>query len=207
MAKSAVNKYQWPDGSWHSITWTQHQFDLAGPQSTAINAAGPAQPAGAVQKGIATAAPQSTEAPSAQPVDPNLAIDTLTANRNIAVGNATTAQNEGNLTFDYGYNADGTANSANPFSRAMLLEDTYNNSRRGTSNSLAAQGQGFSGALANAQGINDTTYAQNEAANRTAFQRAYQAQQQGQLSTYANNSLGASTDDFNSLLGNFSGGS
>lgn len=83
---------------------------------------------------------------------------------------------------DYGYtgsdtNGDGIPDSGftldpnNPFSRAALLQKTYEQNQRGTTNSMAAQGQLYSGALQDAQ--NENTF-QNQAgvdSNQKSFNR------------------------------------
>lgn len=76
-------------------------------------------------------------------------------------------QSETRLGLDYGIdfqrNADGSLGSynisptvdvSNPFSQAALLKRSYDQSVRGTTNSYAAQGQLYSGALENAQSEN-----------------------------------------------------
>lgn len=83
---------------------------------------------------------------------------------------------------DYGYtgsdtNGDGIPDSGfnvdpnNPFSRAALLQKRYTESKQGTTNSMAAQGQLYSGALQSAQ---DENSFQNQAGvdeNQKAFNR------------------------------------
>lgn len=83
---------------------------------------------------------------------------------------------------DYGYtgqdtNGDGIPDSGfnvdpnNPFSRAALLQKRYTEAKQGTTNSMAAQGQLYSGALQTAQ---DENSFQNQAGideNQKAFNR------------------------------------
>lgn len=134
-----------------------------------------------------------------QPQDPGFENQKLQAGRNVALSNSESAYQTGNLGFDAGYNPDGTVNTANPYSRAALLQLGYENQQRGTNNSMFAAGQGYSGARLNAQAGNDRNYAMNEAANRLAYQRGLHGIQTGQLNTYANNSLGVGQGDFNAL--------
>jgi hypothetical protein len=145
---------------------------------------------------------QTTPPPVAQPqpVDPNFENAKQTASRNIAIAGGESTYQQGNLNFDYGYNADGSINTANPYSRAAMLQLGYENQQRGTTNSLASQGQLYSGALVNQRGIDSSDYARNEAGNRVAYQRGLHAIQAGKLGTYASNSLGVSDADFGSLL-------
>lgn len=144
--------------------------------------------------------PGSYTAPSPQPVDPAFESQRLTAGRNIALGNAEGAYQQGNTNFDYGYNPDGSINASNPYSRAALLQLGYENQQRGTTNSMAARGQLYSGAIENQRGIDSRGYAVNESNNRLAYQRATHGIQANRLGTMANNSLGVGDADFNSLL-------
>lgn len=152
---------------------------------------GPAPGAGLVGQGS-----QSTP----RPPDPGLENAQLVANRGVAISRGNAAYDTGNLGFDYGYNPDGSINTANPYSRAALYQKQYEESKLGTTNSLAAQGQLYSGAMANAQGRNDSAYGQNEAGNRLAFQRGLHGIQTGQLGALANAGMGVSNSDFDALL-------
>lgn len=71
---------------------------------------------------------------------------------------------------DYGYNASydqagGVSglsfDPSNPFSRAALLQKSYQQNKSGTLNSMAARGQLYAGALQQAQDVNDTNYQQS----------------------------------------------
>lgn len=138
--------------------------------------------------------------PTPPPVDPNVLNQQLIGNRNVAIGKGQAAYDTGNLGFDLGYNPDGTINTANPYSRAALFQLGYERQKLGTTNSLAAQGQLYSGAMSNAQGLNDSNYAQATAANRLQYQRGLHSIQTGQLGTVANAGTGVSDADFNALL-------
>jgi hypothetical protein len=74
------------------------------------------------------------------PYDPSVDQAAIIGGRNVAITNGNAAYDTGNLSFDYGYNPDGTVNTANPYSRAALYQLAYTNSKRGTLNSMAAQG-------------------------------------------------------------------
>jgi hypothetical protein len=137
---------------------------------------------------------------SPQPVDPALEEQRLIANRNVALGKGEAAYQQGNLGFDYGYNPNGTINTANPYSRAAMLQLGYEHQQAGTTNSYAAQGQLYSGAIQNALGEGSRQYGANEAANRLAYQRATHGIQAGQLNTVANAGSGVSDADFQALL-------
>lgn len=172
--------------------WKSGAFLGALQGSAAVQQPGP-------PKGLPAApAPMTPAAP--QPPDPQLEQAKLSAGRNIALGNSEAAYQTGNNNFDYGYNADGSSNAANPYSRAAMLEESYAASKRGTTNSLASQGQLYSGAMGSAQGRNDKNYARGEADNRLAWQRAQHGIQSGQLANYASNAIGVGDADFNALL-------
>lgn len=198
--------YAWPDGSkGHSIPWAtelQHRAAKTAPSGGGFSSL-PAQltPAQTAFLNANAPAKGNTGGPAvtAQPFDPALAQQQLIGNRNVALSKGESAYQLGDLGFEYGYNPDGSVNTANPYSRAALYQLAYTNSKRGTSNSMAAQGQ-FGGALRHQQGLNDSAYAQREAGNRLAFQRAVHSVQTGQLSTLANAGTGVSDADWQGLL-------
>lgn len=206
-AKSAQNPYQWPDGSWHSIPAAQHQADQASapvngwnPQWLLANA-----PTGTVIPGAGTATGPPATGTTPQPYDPSTDEAAITGGRNIALGNADAAYQQDNLNFDYGYRVDPTtgqlvADASNPYSRAAMYQLAHDNSARGNTNSFAAQGQLYSGALTNAQSLNDQALTRNDAANKLAYQRATHGVQTGQLTTAANAGTAVSGTDFNALL-------
>lgn len=204
--KSAKYPFQWADGTWHSISQQQHQFNLAAANRQPVqDSSALLSPTGGATTMKGTQAPfalgtDQAPPPTPQPFDPQAELARITAGRNVALGNAESAYQQGNLTFDYGYNADGSQNTANPYSRAAMLRQAYDASRLGTTNSLAAQGQLYSGAMANAQGRNDRNYAQGEAAGRLAFTRSLHGIQSGKLANYAGNAAGVGAEDFNALL-------
>jgi hypothetical protein len=69
---------------------------------------------------------------------------------------------------NYGYDAQGNLITSganyNPYSQAMVLQRNYDNTKRGTINNYASQGQLYSGALLNKQG--DDAYNYNVADDR-----------------------------------------
>lgn len=206
--QSAKNPYQWPDGSWHSISFQQHTRNQHDAQVQRIAQAGAAAGSPSLQANLAAQPGQSvagTPPPSPQPADPNAELAKLQGNRNLGIARGESAYQTGNLGFDLGYNPDGTVNTANPYSRAALLQLGYENQQRGTTNSLAAAGQLYSGAIENQRGIDSSNYARSEAANRLAYQRGLHGIQAGLLGTMANTGLSASDNDFSSLLKNVYG--
>lgn len=166
-----------------------------GPKTTAAPGPVAANPL----KGIGGLNPTPVQ-PSAQPVDPATVNAQLVGARNVALGNANAAYDQGNLSFDYGYNPDGSVNTANPYSRAALYQLGYEHQQAGTTNSLAARGQLYSGAIQNQRAADASGYSQQDAANRLAYQRAAHGVQSGQLGTYANAGTGVSDADFSALL-------
>jgi hypothetical protein len=203
--------YTWPDGTKnHTITWAtelQHRAAKTPPPSGGGFSSLPAQLTPAQTAFLGAHAPASGNlggpgdpAVTPAPFDANAANATLIGNRNVAISKGEAANTLGNLGFDFGYNPDGSLNTANPYSRAALYQLAYTNSKRGTTNSLAAQGQLYAGAMVNAQNENDRVYAQNEANNRLAFQRAVHGVQTGQLNTFANAGTGVSDADFAATL-------
>lgn len=201
-----AQKYDWGDGKGpvHNIPLSQHQSDQqAGsysgngwnPQWLLDNApAGTGIQLGNGATGLATGPPATGT--TAQPYDPSTDEAAITGGRNVALGNADAAWQTGNIAFDSGYNADGTVNTSNPYSRAALYQLAHDNTARANSNS----GPIFSGAANNAVSLNDQALARNDAANRLAASRAVHGVQTGQLTTAANAGTAVSGTDFNALL-------
>jgi hypothetical protein len=154
--------YTWPDGTRTRSRGRRSWPRAAKPQKP--SGAGfsglpsqltPAQTAFLGQNAPAGGNTGATPGVTPQPYDPAAANAALVGNRNIALAKGEGAYQLGNLGFDYGYNPDGSVNTANPYSRAALYQLAYTNSKRGTTNSLAARGQLYSGAMVNAQNEND----------------------------------------------------
>lgn len=86
---------------------------------------------------------------------------------------------ESQLSPTYGYKTDTggnvTVDPSNPFSKAALLQRSYDQGQAGTTNRMASQGQLYSGATQNA--LNQGTF-QNQSAT-DALKRAYQQAVQG----------------------------
>lgn len=186
--------YKWPtDGPMalpkHSIPWEQELANRKAKGATTV----PNWTGGApIPIGSGQATPQ--------PPDPNLALQTATGTRNVALARGEGAYQQGNLNFDYGYNTDGSVNTSNPYSRAALLMLNYQHQQNATTNQMAAAGQLYSGAYANQQGIDQGNYAQADAANRLGYQRSTHGVQAGVLGTMATNALGVGDEAFQALL-------
>lgn len=199
--KSAQYPYQWPDGTWHSKSWTAEQIARAGtpPQTTFSPPTAPTV-VGAPPKGSANPAQ-----PAAMPVDPNAELQRIGAGRNVALSNAEAAYQTGQASTSYGYKLDPATgkyvvDASNPYSEAMRLQDTYKSNQLGTNNSMAAAGQLYSGARLNQQGINDRQYAQADYGLRQGFANTLHGIQFGQGQTYAANAGAVSDADFQNLL-------
>lgn len=190
----------WPDGKAHSIPYARHLQNVNGQNPNGANL-GQIAAAGGLPQALAqssSAAPAPAAAP--QPYDPGYEAYKLTAGRNVTLGNNEATWQTQNLGYDSGFNADGTLNTSNPYSQAQLLQDNYKRSQLGTTNSMAAQGQLYSGANLNAQATNDRNYAQGYAGLQHGAATGYHAIQSGQLTNYANNAVGVSDASWNSLL-------
>lgn len=134
-----------------------------------------------------------------QPFDPALEAQRLGATWNVQLADSEAGFQRGETAWGSGYNADGSLNSSNPYSQAMLLQDSYKRGVAGTNNSMAAQGQLYSGARLNAQAHNDRVYAEQSSAQKDTARQAYHGIDYGRLSTYGQNSLGVSGADYDAL--------
>jgi hypothetical protein len=143
--------------------------------------------------------PDAAPGPAPQPYDPAYEAYVNSANRNVSLGNNEATWQTQNLGYDSGFNADGTLNAANPYSQAQLLVDNYKRDQLGTNNSMAAQGQLYSGARLNAQATNDRQYAQGYAGLQRQASKGYHGIQSGRLQNYATNSVGVSDAAFGAL--------
>jgi hypothetical protein len=141
-----------------------------------------------------------------QPFDPALEQQKLAAGRNVALGNNEATWQTQNTGYNLGYNPDGTANAANPYSQAQLLTDSYKRNQLGTTNSMAAQGQLYSGSLLNARATDDRNYSQSDAALRQQALQAYHGINATKLGNYASNASGVSDADWAGLLKSTYGG-
>jgi hypothetical protein len=205
-----ATKYTWPTDPpgkppSHSISWQQHWEDQGRtgpakglPSSTVQYGSTPSLPAPDGSNGGAAAAAANLPAP--QPPDPNLELQKLQGGftQSLATGEAN--YQRGQAAYNYGYNADGSVNTANPYNQANLLQRNYQISKLGTMNGLAAQGQLYSGAMANAQGANDFNYSSASNALQNQAQNAYHTIGFNQLSSIGQNVAGLSADQLQSLL-------
>lgn len=96
-----------------------------------------------------------------------------------------------NIGQSYGYDPTGALITGgadlNPYAQAAVLKRNYDNSVRGTTNSYAAQGQLYSGALKNAQAANDYGYGLSSDQLQRAARNAYNANASALQSTQDQN--------------------
>lgn len=154
-------------------------------------------------KGIpASAAPAPAAAGppvTPQPFDPVLESQKLGATWNNQLAGSEAGYQRGETAWGTGYNADGSLNTSNPYSQAMLLQDSYKRGITGTNNSMAAAGQLYSGARVNAQAHNDRVYAEGSSALKDQARQTYHGLDFGQLQTFGQNALGTSDADYQAL--------
>lgn len=199
--KSDRYKHQWPDGSWHSISWADHQFNTTKAKPGEIKIAAPGGGFTPVEQYDFGYGPGVMQAPVAapQPVDPAFEAAKQSAQWNITTSDAEANYQTGQTAYQLGYNADGSLNTSNPYSQAMLLQDNYKRSQVGTNNSMAAAGQLYSGARLNAQGRNDRLYAEGSAGLRDQAQDRYHNIGYGRLTTYGQNSIGTNQAGYDAV--------
>lgn len=107
-----------------------------------------------------------TSQDTAPPPDPAFLAQQAQAQLAMGLGNAWDTYQRGQIENDYGLGAD----ASNPYSRAKLLEQSYQQNQRGANTSYASQGQLYSGAYQNAKDYN----ARNYAVGQDRLQREYQ---------------------------------
>jgi hypothetical protein len=185
--KSAQYPVQWADGSWHSKPQDTRAAQQAARDQQTTYVTGVAQQAAANR-------------PAPQPYDPAAAATALSAGRNVALGNNEATYQTQQTGYDLGYNPDGTSNAANPYSQAQLLQNSYHRQQLGTTNSMAAQGQLYSGSTLNARAADDRGYSQGDAALRQQALERYHSIGATRAANYAGNASGVSDADWQALL-------
>lgn len=134
-----------------------------------------------------------------QPLDPAFESQKLGATWNVQLADSESGYQRGETAWGLGYNADGSLNASNPYSQAMLMQNEYKRSVTGADNSMAAQGQLYSGARLNAQARNDRVYAEGSSALRDQARQTYHGIDYSKLSSYGQNALGVSDADYQAL--------
>jgi hypothetical protein len=107
------------------------------------------------------------------------------ANRNLSTSLAGLQYQRGQLGSTYGLGQDASGNIfddvSNPYSRAAVMKKTYDDRKLGTTTSMAAQGQLYSGALQDAQNENARQNDMGRDSLIRQFQNAQQQIRQGEL--------------------------
>lgn len=80
----------------------------------------------------------------------------------------------GRVAFDTGFGANGQVDLSNPYNQALMLQRSYEQGQRGTTNSMAAAGQLYSGANQRAHDEGTFQYERSRNTLQTGAQRAYE---------------------------------
>jgi hypothetical protein len=163
---------------------------LPAPTGLLSQALGPQSVAAPTAPAVAAAAPHASVLPPDASYEQQVAL--LGQQHDIDLSNLTQAKQQ--ALSQYGYTQDSAGalafDATNPFSQAAMLKRNYDQAQRGNTNSYAARGQLYSGALQNAQ--NQTAF-QNQAGN--------DALQKSLLGFLANNTQGVAQSGVNYQTG------
>jgi hypothetical protein len=107
------------------------------------------------------------------------------ANTAVGLSDAWATYQTGQINADYGFGADGTIDPNNPYSRAALLQRSYQDSQRGMTNSYAAAGQFNSSAYDRMQGRNAENFDIGVDQLKKAQGKEQAAVLKGQVDTYS----------------------
>ena len=156
-------------------------------------AVGPARPAVAKPRPAMTPAPGAVS-PASTPMPWDSAYETNVSAARAKYNNALAAlgYNRQAVQQDYGLDAGFNDYKANPYSRAALLEGTFQKANRASQTSLGEAGQLYSGALQNQLGYNRSAHDQDMNSLRSAYQNALQEIRNKEL---------ASADDLGEAIG------
>jgi hypothetical protein len=139
-------------------------------------------------------APVNPYVSQAPPVDPQYEAYRVSAQRNVALGDADATYQAARIENQYGLGAD----RSNPYSDARMLEDAYKRNQRGTLNSYAAQ-KG-SGAYLRAQDEDKRNYSIGYDRLSRDYTDAKYGVARGQLQSYADYGVGVDDARFQSIL-------
>jgi hypothetical protein len=140
--------------------------------------------AGLPTQGPGQAAPPPGATPTPPP-DPALLAAQSQANTAVGLSDAWATYQTGQINADYGFGADGTIDPNNPYSRAALLQRSYQDSQRGMTNSYAAAGQFNSSAYDRMQGRNAENFDIGVDQLKKAQGKEQAAVLKGQVDTYS----------------------
>lgn len=138
---------------------------------------------------------------SGQPLDPTYEAYLNQARYNRALADTEATYQTGQIKQSYGIE-----DQSNPYSRAALLRQNYLEAKRGTTTSLASQGQINSGASKRLQGENDRQYSIADDQLKRDYADALHNVQYGQAQTYANYGTGVDDQALQALLRALGGG-
>lgn len=140
------------------------------------------------------------QTPGPQPPDWQEQAYEAQAQRGVQYADAQATYDRGRIQRDFGYGANGQVDPNNPYSRAALLERNFAASQRGDTNSYAAQGQLYSGALQNKKNSTTFGYLSDSNALKNQYADALGQTSLNQLNAYAGAGGGVSQERINALL-------
>lgn len=171
------------------------------PKTPAWGSAAPVSPASRAPSPAAGIGASASSDPTALPVDPiyDNQLGQYGKNRDDTLAGLEGQKSSALLGYGYTQGADGALafDPNNPYSQAALARTVYKQSKAGTTNSLAAQGQLYSGAMVNAQNQNDTNFNVGENSRQNALTNFLNRVTQGETSArndYSTNVIGAGGD-------------
>jgi hypothetical protein len=167
-------------GSADNIDWNRWQY-----------------PGAAQAAGVKPPAKGGTPTP---PPDPALMQQQAAADNSLRIGDAFATFQNTQIDADYGFSPDGTIDPNNPYSRAALLQRSYQDTQRGTGNSYAAAGQYNSGAYQRMQGRNAENFDVGVDQLKKAQGREKSGVLQTQVQNYSANSANLDPAKLESLL-------
>lgn len=147
------------------------------------------------KKGVTSfAQPAPVPVPPQLP-DPTFLAEQAAAQRTLALGGAWDTYSRAQLSNQYGY-----GDVSNPFNLAQLQKEEYQRTQNRTLNSLASQGQLYSGALGAERNYNAKNYAISEDRLRRQYQGAQDAITKAALDRYSTTLGNVSQQDLQSVL-------
>lgn len=143
----------------------------SGPKQTTL---GGAQSDADILRGLDKAGIHGPLAPPPATYDSGYYNDIALGQQQHDVGQAGINLQRGRIGFDTGFGADGQVDISNPYNQAMMLQRSYQQDQRGITNSMAAQGQLYSGARQRGLDESSFQYERNRSDLQTGAQRGYE---------------------------------
>jgi hypothetical protein len=192
-----VSKYAWGDGK--GAVHSRPKKTQQPPSPFVVGVAGgwSHTKGGQAKLAAGLAGPISAQTVGGPPLDPAQASYDVTAQRNLGLAQGEQAYQQGQVDYNYGYGAGG---AANPYSRAALLQESFKRNVLGTTNSMAASGQQYSGSSGRAQDENARRYSIQSDANRRAYDDATHGLSYNTATSAANTGIGMSDGSYQSIL-------